>query len=82
MAQIIAVTVYGQNQNDLNKPSGVAMGFPVQNIVLSTIPATTYSGVSCVTQITLLPTAPSPIQQVYYTNTAIGTLITAANANP
>jgi len=80
MAQVIAVTVYGQNQNDLNKPSGVAMGFSVQNIVLSTIPSTTYSGVACVTQVTLLPTAPSPIQQVYYTNTPIATLITAANA--
>lgn len=82
MAQIISVTVYGANQNDWNKPSGVVMGFPVSQIVLRTIPSTPYSGVNCVTQIQLLPTAPSPIQPVYYTNTPIATLITAANANP
>jgi hypothetical protein len=80
MAQIISATIYGANSNDWNQPSGVAMAFPVQQIVLRTIPPTSYSGVTCVTQIQLLPTAPSPIQPVYYTNTAIGSLVASGNA--
>ena len=73
MARIFSTIVYGANQNDWG--SGVVMGFPSSQVVLRTIPPTTYSGVTCVTQIQLLPTAPSPIQPVYYTNTAIATLV-------
>jgi hypothetical protein len=73
MANIFSATIYGANQNDWG--SGVVMGFPASQVVLRTIPPTSYSGVTCVTQIQLLPTAPSPIQPVYYTNAAIGTLI-------
>lgn len=86
MAQMISATVYGANSNDFNTGSttpgtpGVTMAFAVQSITLQAIPPTTYSGVVCNTAIKVLPTAPSPIQPVYYTNTAIATLVTAANA--
>jgi hypothetical protein len=86
MAQVISATIYGVNGNDLNTGAtqpgtpGMTMAFSVQNIVLQSIPPTTYSGTVCNTEITLLPTAPSPIQQRYYTNTAIATLVAAANA--
>lgn len=80
MAQVISVTVYGANGNDFNTPSGVDMGFPVSNIVLSAMTPTDYSGVTCNTSIKLLPTAPSPIQPVYYTDTLVADLIDAANA--
>lgn len=83
---MITATVYGGNSNDFNTGSttpgtpGVTMAFSVQNILLKAIPPTSYSGVTCNTAIIVLPTAPSPIQPVYYTNTAIATLVTAANA--
>ena len=79
MAQIIKVTVYGANSNDWNTPSGVVMGFPTNQIVIRAIDPTFYSGVECISQIQLLPTAPSPIQPVYYTSTDADDLITAAN---
>jgi len=81
MALQLAASIYGANQQDWNTPLGVSMSFPTQGIVLRTIsPAVSYSGVSCLTTIQLLPTAPSPIQPQYYTPTAIATLVTAANA--
>lgn len=80
MAQQMAASIYGANSNDWGNAQGVSMAFPTQGIVLRTIsPAVSYSGVSCATQIQLLPTAPSPIQPVYYTPTAIATLVTEAN---
>lgn len=78
MANLISVTVYGQDGNDLNQPTGVVMAFPPSQIYLRTIPATSYSGVSCVTAVYVLPNAPSPMQQVYYTNATVASLITAA----
>ena len=80
MALQLSASIYGANGNDWNKPQGVTMSFPTQGIILKTIPATSYSGVTCVTQIQVLPTAPSVIQPVFYTPTAIATLVTAANA--
>ena len=81
MAQVFSASIYGANGNDWNKPQGVTMGFASQSVVIRQLDTpTTYSGVSCLTQIQLLPTAPSPIQPVYYCPTAIATVITAANA--
>jgi hypothetical protein len=86
MAQVISATIYGINENDLNSQTaqpgtpGITMAFSVQTITLQSIPPTSYSGTVCNTRIIVLPTAPSPIQQRYYTNTAIGALVTAANA--
>jgi len=81
MAQSLIASVYGANQNDWNRPLGLTMGFPTQGIVIRALsPAVSYSGVSCVTEIQLLPTGPSPIQPIYYTNLATATAITNANA--
>jgi hypothetical protein len=81
MALQLAASIYGANQQDWNAPLGRSMAFPTQGIVLRNLDQpTTYSGVTCLTAIQLLPTAPSPIQPIYYTPTAIATLVTAANA--
>lgn len=81
MAQTLTASIYGANSNDWNAPMGRTMGFPTQGIVIRSLkqPAT-YSGVTCLSEIQLLPTAPSPIQPVYYSPTAAATLITASNA--
>jgi hypothetical protein len=77
MAQaMFAVSIYGANQNDWNNLDGVTMGFSPTTVVLRTLPAeTTYSGVTCRSAIQLLPTAPSPIQPVYYTDKTVAQII-------
>ena len=81
MALQVSASIYGANTNDWKNVQGILMSFPTQGVVIRAInPPVTYAGVSCNTQIQLLPTAPSPIQPVYYTPTATATLITAANA--
>lgn len=81
MALQLIASIYGANGNDWGAEKGITMGFPTQNIVIRTLDQpTAYSGVTCLSQIQLLPTAPSTIQPVYYTPTAAATLITAANA--
>lgn len=81
MALQLAASIYGANQNDWGNVAGVSMSFPTQGIVLRTIsPSVSYAGVACNTAIQLLPTAPSPIQPVYYTPTSISSLVTASNA--
>lgn len=82
MAQIFAASIYGANRNDFNTPQGTQMGFSTQNVIIRQIDggATAYSGVTCVSQIQLLPTAPSPIQPVYYSPLTVAALIVLANA--
>jgi hypothetical protein len=80
MAQILTATIYGANSNDWNTPDGVVMGFPTSQIVIRAISPTSYSGVTCNSQIQLLPTAPSVIQPVYYTDAEAADLIADANA--
>lgn len=77
MAQaMFAVSIYGANGNDWNNSNGVTMGFSPTQVVLRTLPANTkYSGVTCAAQIQLLPTAPSPIQPVYYTDKTVAAII-------
>lgn len=77
MAQaMFAVSIYGANQNDWNNLDGVTMGFSPNTVVLRTLPAgTKYSGVTCNAAIQLLPTAPSPIQPVYYTDKTVAQII-------
>lgn len=78
MANVISATIYGSNQNDFS--AGVVMAFPVNQIQLQTITSTKYAGVDCVTAIYVLPTAPSPIQKIYYTNSTLTDLKNLANA--
>ena len=81
MANQISATIYGSNQNDWNKTSGVVMSFPVNAVVLETIsPAVNYSGTDCNAAIKLMPYGPSTIQPVYYTNSTVTALKNAANA--
>lgn len=77
MAQaLFAVSIYGANGNDWNNSQGVTMAFSPTQVVLRALPAgTTYSGVTCLSQIQLLPTAPSPIQPVYYSAKTVAEII-------
>lgn len=73
---MFAVSIYGANGNDWNNSNGVTMGFSPTQVVLRALPAgTTYSGVTCLSQIQLLPTAPSPIQPVYYSAKTVAEII-------
>jgi len=81
MAQQVNTKIYGANGNYWNTTNGISLSFPTQAIVLrQLIPAQTYSGVVCHTQIQLLPTAPSPIQPVYYTPDYVADLVDDSNA--
>ena len=81
MALQLTASIYGANQNDWNKPMGVTMGFPTQGIVIRALDQpTAYSGVTCLSQIQLLPYGPSTIQPIYFTPVASATLITNSNA--
>jgi hypothetical protein len=77
MAQAMFSTgIYGANGNDWNNSNGVTMAFSPTQVVLRALPyGSSYSGVTCLTQIQLLPTAPSPIQPVYYSADTITTLL-------
>lgn len=77
MAQaMFSVGIYGANGNDWKNNQGVLMGFSPTQVVLRSLPAgTVYSGVTCKTQIQLLPTAPSPIQPVYYSAETVTAII-------
>lgn len=77
MAQaMFAVSIYGANQNDWNNSNGVTMGFsPTQVVLRNLADQPSYSGVTCKTAIQLLPTAPSPIQPVYYTAKTVAEII-------
>ena len=78
---LFAVSIYGANGNDWKTPNGRTLLFNATNVVVRPVdPATTYSGVTCNAQIQLLPTAPSPIQPVYYTDRTVAQVQTLANA--
>lgn len=75
---ITAVSIYGANGNDWNTPMGTSMAFNGASVVVRELkPATAYSGVTCNSQIQLLPTGPSTIQPVYYSPKTVAELVTA-----
>jgi len=81
MALQVAASIYGANQNDWNAPMGRSMAFPSQGILIQALPQPkAYSGVTCNTQIQLLPYGPSPIQPVFYSPLTVAALVTLANA--
>lgn len=81
MAQQIAASIYGANGNDWNTPMGKSMGFPSQGVLVRNLDQpTAYSGVTCNSQIQLLPYGPSPIEPVYYTPLTVAQILTLANA--
>lgn len=73
MALTFEVTVFGANTNDFK--AGVSMGFPANQVVFQTIAPTKYAGTTCNSSIKLLPTAPSPIQPVYYVAETVADLV-------
>lgn len=81
MAQQLTASIYGSNGYDWNKALGVLRTFPTQGITMETMTTpTAYSGVTCNTIITVLPTGLNTDGNKYYTPTALATLATAANA--
>jgi len=85
MAQILSVSVYGRNNQNYGTSQGRTIGLPVSRLMIESAPANSvYNGVTTVTQITVLPTGDvypgSPSVSVFFTPTALATVITAANA--
>lgn len=76
MAAFAGVSIYGANGNDWNTPQGTRMAFHATTIVVREIAPTAYSGVTCRSQIQLLPSGPSTIQPVYYTARTVAELVT------
>ena len=78
MANLISLSIYGANSNDFNAASvPVTMAFPPSQIYAKAID-TVYAGVACKAAVYVLPNAPSPIQQVFYTSSTVAQIITAA----
>jgi hypothetical protein len=82
MAQILNASIYGAGSYDLNSTQGFTKGFPVQGIFIESIAEApqVFSGKSCVSKITLLPTGLQTNGKEYFSTTAAATLITNANA--
>ncbi len=81
MAIQVSLSIYGQDQNDWNRPAGLTKSFPTQGISVEALsPAVNYSGVACNTIISVLPTGLNVNPKKYYTPTATATVITACNA--
>lgn len=81
MALQLSASIYGQDGYDWNKPMGVTRGFPTQGITIEPLTTpTAYSGVTCNSIISLLPTGLNTDPEKFYCPTAAATLITAANA--
>lgn len=81
MALQLSASIYGSDGYDWNKSQGVTRGFPTQGITIEALTTpTAYSGVTCLTIISLLPTGLQTNATKFYTPTATATVITAANA--
>lgn len=81
MAQQILTYIYGHNNYDLNKFSGVGQTFPTQGVRFESIsPAVQFSGVDCNSKIIVLPTGLTVNANEYYTPTLVSSLLAAANA--
>lgn len=87
MAQQLAASIYRIDQNDLNTgrgipaTQGISNSFPTQGIRMYPVSGTvTANGVTMASIIALLPAGLNQPETLYYTPTAIGTLVTAANA--
>jgi len=81
MALQVSLSIYGQDQNDWNRPAGLTKSFPTQGISVQALsPAANYSGVACNTIIMVAPTGLQTKPTKYYTPTATATVITACNA--
>jgi hypothetical protein len=78
---LFACSIYGANSNDWKTANGRTFLFNSGTVVVRPLdPSVVYSGVTCNAQIQLLPTAPSPIQPVYYTDRTVAQVQALANA--
>lgn len=81
MAQQLSASIYGYNSSSMGTAQGTTMSFPTQLITIRPAPAgTVFNGVTMVTAIQLLPTATKVGADLFFTPTAVATVITAANA--
>lgn len=85
MAQQFTASIYGMdngyNSYDWNREMGVLRSFPSQGVMMEQMTQpTAYSGVTCNSLITVLPSGLNTNAVKYYTPTALATLVTASNA--
>jgi hypothetical protein len=79
MANFINASIYGANKNDWNKPQGVNHVFPVNAIRVYPTSAS-YSGVTCVTVIEVLPTGLNQQPEKLYTDKTVAAILAQGNA--
>jgi hypothetical protein len=72
----LTVTVYGSNGQGFTP---TAMAFPTSSIMLRTIPATDYSGETCVSAIQLLPTGLNVNSPQFYVTQTVSELSDVIN---
>lgn len=75
----VLLSVYGANGTGFGPAQGTLMSFPANSIMLRSIPATVYQGVTCNTSVQLLPSGLQLNQPQYYVAPAIGTIVTDIN---
>ena len=85
MALQLSASIYGVGVNAIGTAQGVTMSFPTQGIriepaSLSLGSNTSFNGVTVQSCIQLLPTGLNVNEKRYYSATAVGTLVSAANA--
>jgi hypothetical protein len=85
MAQIFSASIYGfnngQNSYDWNVQMGIMRGFPATGVTVETLrQPTAYSGVTCNSLITVLPTGLNVHGTGYYTPLTEDQIATLANA--
>lgn len=81
---LFKLSVFGANQNDFKVTEtpflGVDMLFNATTVQVQEIEPTVYAGVTCNAAVYLLPTGPSPIERVFYTDRTVAQVQTLANA--
>ena len=78
MAQFINASVYGSNGNSWNRTQGVNRinVYPLT----ATAPNNSYSGVTCVSVIELLPTGLQTNSTTFYTDKTVANILAQGNA--
>jgi hypothetical protein len=78
---LFLLPIYGANQNDYKVTEvPVDMLFNAATVQVQEIAPTIYAGTTCNAAVYLLPTGPSPIQRVFYTDRTVAQVQTLANA--
>ncbi len=81
MAQVIAVSVYGINQNAIGTSAGQPWAFPSTGVLVRpVIDGQVFNGVTQLSIIQLPPTGLNKESNQYYTAKTVAELVTLANA--